>query len=115
MPDPVPIWMGPVMMGSHSEPREGTALNGGVSDIGEDAVQGHVGQVRVTGVGGRDAELAVFALAHDGGAVGVLLVDGAGHGARDSSTTSAPACSETVKVEETGQTWSAVLPSPLTS
>ena len=22
MPDPVPIWMGPVMMGSHSEPRE---------------------------------------------------------------------------------------------
>ena len=50
--------------------------------MGQDTVQGHVGQVRVTGVGGGDAELAVFALADDGGAVDVLLVDGAGHGAQ---------------------------------
>ena len=49
--------------------------------MGQDAVHGHVGQVRVTGVGGGDAVLAVFALADDGHAVGVLLVGRAFHGA----------------------------------
>ena len=49
--------------------------------MGQDAVDGHVGQVRVTGVGGGDAVLAVFTLADHGHAVGVLLVGRAFHGA----------------------------------
>ena len=57
------------------------ALDGGVADVGQDAVDGHVGQVRVTGVGGGDAVLAVFTLADHGHAVGVLLVGRAFHGA----------------------------------
>ena len=58
-----------------------TALDGGVTNMGQDAVHGHVGQVRVTGVGGGDAVLAVFTLADHGHAVGVLLVGRAFHGA----------------------------------
>ena len=57
------------------------ALDGGVVHVGQDAVHGHVGQVRVTGVGGGDAVLAVFTLADDGHAVGVLLVGRAFDGA----------------------------------
>ena len=57
------------------------ALDGGVADVGQYAVDGHVGQVRVTGVGGGDAVLAIFTLADHGHAVGVLLVGRAFHGA----------------------------------
>ena len=56
-------------------------LDGGVVHVGQDAVHGHVGQVRVTGVGGGDAVLTVFTLADNGHAVGVLLVGRAFDGA----------------------------------
>ena len=57
------------------------ALDGGVVHVGQDAVHGHVGQVRVTGVRCGNTVLTVFTLADHRRSVDILLVGRAFDGA----------------------------------
>ena len=67
MPEPVPTWMGPVMVGSHSESRDAPPWTEVSPTWGRMPYTVMSDRSALPELVGVDAELAVFALAHDGG------------------------------------------------